>query len=566
MQKYLALAGQEATRPGLNLPRTQVQRHARHYPDYERFKEFYFDRLVNFAEDAIRWEGEDLTSYQRDVLQRFPQVHRATVRAPHGAGKTALSALAILWFALTRDGGDWKALTTAGSWRQLYVYLWPEIHKWARRLRWEIVGRPPFDRDELLQTKLQLTTGAATAVASNKPELLEGAHADQILYLFDESKSIGADTFDAAEGAFSGGAMGEESDVRSAESEAVGRRKYPLEAFALSISTPGEPYGRFYDIHSRKPGFEDWWVRHVTLEEAQRAGRITRQWAEQRKAMWGESSAVYQNKVRGEFCVQEESGVIPLAWIEEAMERHDAITQAIAEGKLDEPPLTLLSADIAYSGSNQTAIARFRQDYVEAIETALHVDTMTTAGKLMGICRSACGVSAAELARLSDSEQRQRLRRVKVVVDVIGVGAGVYDRCKEQGAHAIPFNAAEKTDRTDRTGELEMLNRRSAAWWGLREALDPTYFPTLCLPRDDRLLTELKLPKWKQNSTGKIVVESKDDIARRLNTLNAKSKSEQNSTSTDLADTIVMGLFMMTKKQRPPMVAPVSIERVSAWR
>jgi hypothetical protein len=69
------------------------------------------------------------------------------VRGPHGLGKTTVNAIAVLWFALTRDaaGIDWKAATTAGAWRQLEYYLWPEIHKWARRLRWDVLNRPPLN-------------------------------------------------------------------------------------------------------------------------------------------------------------------------------------------------------------------------------------------------------------------------------------------------------------------------------------------------------------------------------------------------------------------------------------
>jgi len=66
--------------------------------------------------------------------------------------------------------------------------------------------------------------------------LIEGAHAESLLYIFDESKSIAAPVFDAAEGAFAG----------------------PGEVFALAQSTPGEPSGRFYDIHARASGLEDW--------------------------------------------------------------------------------------------------------------------------------------------------------------------------------------------------------------------------------------------------------------------------------------------------------------------
>ena len=50
-----------------------------------------------------------------------------------GSVRQLASAIAVLWFALTRDaaGVNWKVVTTAGSWHQLTQYTWPEIHKWA---------------------------------------------------------------------------------------------------------------------------------------------------------------------------------------------------------------------------------------------------------------------------------------------------------------------------------------------------------------------------------------------------------------------------------------------------
>jgi len=214
---------------------------------------------VAFTHDCIEWpEGRALAPYQEEILGALATKHRAAARGPHGLGKTTTAAIAVLWFALTRNaaGDDWKIPTTAGARRQLTKYLWPEIHKWARRIRWEKVGRQPFAASELLTLSLKLKCGEAFAVASNSADLIEGAHADCLLYLFDEAKAIPDTTFDAAEGAFSGAG----ADTGQ-------------EAFALAISTPGEPQGRFYAIHSRKPGFEDWYVRHVTLGEAVRSRR-----------------------------------------------------------------------------------------------------------------------------------------------------------------------------------------------------------------------------------------------------------------------------------------------------
>lgn len=83
--------------------------------------EAYYNDPVGFARDCINWGDRELTSYQADVLQHLQDHHRVAVRAPHGTGKSAMSAITVLWFAITREasGTDWKAVTTAGAWRQL---------------------------------------------------------------------------------------------------------------------------------------------------------------------------------------------------------------------------------------------------------------------------------------------------------------------------------------------------------------------------------------------------------------------------------------------------------------
>ena len=46
--------------------------------------------------------------------------------------------------------------------------------------------------------------------------------------------------------------------------------------------------------------------------------------------------------------------------------------------------------------------------------------------------------------------------------------------------------------------------------------LDPSRDPDIALPVDDELLGDLTAPKWKILSGGKIQVESKDDIRKRI--------------------------------------------------
>lgn len=449
----------------------------------------YWSDPVGFLRDCIRWpEGKHPTVYQLEIMAALPERRRVSVRGPHGLGKTALAAWIVLWFGLTRDGEDWKIITTASAWRQLEVYLWPEIHKWARLLRFDVLGRPPLTDNELLHLNLKLASGAASAVASNQPALIEGAHADHILYLFDESKAIPPDTWDAAEGAFSG-AGGDTA----------------LEALALAVSTPGEPAGRFYDIQRRAAGYEDWWVRHVTLDEAIAAERVSAEWVEQRARQWGRDSAVFQNRVLGEFCSSDEDSVIPLAWVEAAMARWEANrTQPRA-------PFTCCGVDVARSGADFTVIAPRYGRRIEELRHSHLEDTMATTGRVVGVLQGAGSGYA--------------------VVDVIGIGAGVVDRLREMRLPVEAFNAGEGTPRTDMSGELGYVNKRSAAWWTMRELLDPGNGFEIELPPDDLLTGDLTAPHWRVTSGGRIQVESKDDIRKRI------------GRSTDSADAVIQAFW-----------------------
>lgn len=449
--------------------------------------ERYYDDPVGFARDCIDW-GTDggLTAYQADVYEALREHRRVCVRAPHGTGKSALSAISILWFAVTRDaaGVDWKIVTTAGAWRQLISYLWPEVRKWANKLRWDMIRDQPFQMSEMLNLALRLKHGSAFAAASSNPALIEGAHADSLFVVFDESKAVAAETFNAIEGAFSGTG----------------------EVFALAVSTPGPPQGRFYDIQTRKPGLEDWFVRHITLEDAIAAGRIDRRWAEQRRVQWGEQSSLFQNRVLGEFYAGEEDSIIPLSWAEAAVERWHAWDD---EGRPASPGPRTVGVDVARQGADQTCLAIRDGDVLKEIRAFSLADTMATTGRVAGILEA-------------DPERT-------AIVDVIGIGAGVLDRLREQGFRSQAFNAANSSRRRDKTGEMGFANLRIEAWYRLREALDPSAGSTLCLPPDDDMLSDLTTPRAAELlSGGKLKMESKDDIRKRI------------GRSTDKGDSVVM--------------------------
>lgn len=488
---------------------------------YSTFQTTYFDDWVALVHDCIDWpEGQGPTAYQCQIIADLQENRREAVRGPHGLGKTAIAAWCILAFALTRDGQegrDWKVPTTASKWRQLDKFLWPEVHKWARMLRWDVIGREPFDpRRELQVRTLKLTTGEAFAIASDQPDAMEGAHADDMLYVYDESKTIPGDTWDAVEGAFAG------AGPDTAQ-----------EAHALAISTPGPPQGRFYDIHSRKPGYEDWDACHITVEDAIAAGRVSRHWVEQRKKQWGQESAVYQNRVLGEFAASGEDTVISLALVEAANELWLTWRDAGFKGQFrcvgvdvgggGDPSMLALRFDVipmilVDQGPDRPAREVQIGSGIREIRRKTNPDPMNLTGITKGILDKHGGYS---------------------VIDAIGIGSGVTYRLREQGKTAEAFIAGASSNKTDVSGELGFVDCRSAAWWVLRELLERKL---IALPPDKEidpdgfvnLTGELTAPRWETRSGGKIKVESKKELR----------KASRLGHSTDAADAVIQAYWL----------------------
>jgi len=377
-----------------------------------------------------------------------------SIRGPHGLGKTTLMAWAILWFACTRPD-DTKIPTTASAWRQLDKFLWPEVRKWYRLADWDMWKELGGTVPEVFSLKLKVGEGCeAFAMASDNEELLEGAHGSNLLYVFDESKAIPNATWDAAEGAFATG-----------------------DAYWISCSTPGDRGGRFYEIQRKAPGYADWWTRHITLQEAIEAGRISREWAESRREQWGEGSPVYQARVLGEFPEQSEDMLINLSWIESARERELPI-----EGN------QVVGVDVARWGSDDSAMILRQGDCSLAGSWWNGNDTMETTGKVVST-----GVPAK--------------------VDVIGVGAGVVDRLREQGYPVEGINVGEGA-----SDKEHFFNLKSELYWNLRTRFQNGEMDLSRLSQTvyDRLSGELTSIKYGYTSKGQIKIEAKEDTRKRL--------------------------------------------------
>lgn len=468
-------------------------------------------RAERWLHDPVQWVADvlptvDLADHQKQAIQSLVVGSGKTAaRGPRGSGKTMPAALVALWFSSTRElaGIDWKAPVTAGSWLQLSTFTLPEIHKWVRHLNWQALGLSPWQRNKQLFTqRIKTAHGELFAINSDNPNLIEGAHADHMLLIVDEAKSVPDASWDAMEGYFSS----------------------PGEHYRFVISTPSSPAGRFYDIHSHRAGYEDWTAQHVTIEEAVRSGRVTQGWADQLAAQWGPDSQLYRCHVLAEFAGGED-GIIPLAWVEAAIERGRQINVGDCRPQI-------LGVDVAVGGADLSVIA-FRDG-----NDLYRLESWTTGDSLL----------AAERV------QRFAVKGTRVIVDPIGVGDGTLRTLqRDPTLTVIPFVASAGTKRRDKSGLMRFVNKRAAAWWNLRELLDPANEHPISLPDLPELVGELTAPGWREVAGGKIQVESKDDIRRRI------------GRSTDYADAVVQAFWDENTAILQGLSGLDDLTRTSTW-
>jgi hypothetical protein len=92
---------------------------------------------------------------------------------------------------------------------------------------------------------------------------------------------------------------------------------------------------------------------------------------------------------------------------------------------------------------------------------------------------------------------------------------------------AVGVVSSQGSDKRDPHSGYEYRNLRSEMWWEFRRALDPTSDDPVSLPPGSTLKAQLCAPTWRDQG-GKILIESKDDIRKRL------------GSSTDEADAVIM--------------------------
>lgn len=181
--------------------------------------------------------------------------------------------------------------------------------------------------------------------------------------------------------------------------------------------------------------------------------------------------------------------VIPSEWVRQSMARWTP------EGR-HATTMDSIGADIARGGKDFTEISRRHGVWFDELLSFPGSDTPD-------------GPIAASLIFSAIRD------KAPVHVDVIGVGASVYDHFKLIGGHCVPVDGRRTSDKTDRSKQLKFFNKRSELYWKMREALDPNFGQQVILPQDPGLRADLCCARWKLTARG-IQVESKDELIKRI--------------------------------------------------
>lgn len=446
-----------------------------------------------YLEQPALWFREKLKrhlwSTQVKILEAVRDHRMVAVQSCHGPGKSFTASGVVAWWLDCHPLGSAFAITTAPSWPQVEAILWREIKR--RYNEGKLRGRITLDCQwhmGLDGTKRADSSEELIAMgrkpADYDENTFQGIHARNFLAVLDEACGI------------------PESLWTSVLALATNEN-----ARILAIGNPDDPNSRFAKVCAAS---SDWHVIKIpvwetplfTHEVCKRfedeygiktnrtlpdedvpqdvaEGLVSPMWVRDRIKDFGIGSPVWTSKIDGEFPDVSDEYLISPALMQTC---YDTELPGLDKGRY--------GCDIARKGVDKSVMYRNRGGVIRLVEAWAKMDTMESAGKIAAVLKS------------------HGLSRVPAVIDIIGVGAGVFDRLREQRFNVAPHQGSQRA-----LNPAKFKNRRSEVWWSLREMM---YSGDIDLdPADEKLYANLTSIKWGIDSSGRIFVETKEDMEER---------------------------------------------------
>ena len=443
-----------------------------------------------YLHDPVSWvherTREHTYSIQRRILESVRDHRFTAVPSCHGPGKSFTAARVAGWFLDAHPPLEAFVVTSAPTDPQVKAILWREIQRAHRK--GGLPGRVTQDAQWKIADELVAFGRKPADIAAGSDEetvtAFQGIHARYVLVIFDEAGGIPKPLWNAAMSLLTN------EDARFL---AIGNPDDPSSEFArvcAGTTDDGGMSARGWNVIPISifdtPNFSG---EDVPAEL--RPYLPSQAWLDAFVLnVGGPGTSIYTSKVLGQIPEDRADGVIPWSGLhacrgEEATARIGALRVPVE-----------LGVDVGASDNGDWTIVRERQ-----------------------------GMRAGRRWTVQSSEPEDVVRTIvqaaresaatRIKVDAIGVGWSMVALVRRDlpNVQVDPVVVSEAAP-AGPNGE-QYANLRSAIWWEVGRLLTQQRAWDLS-EVDDRTLADLAEPRWWEDRSGRIVIEPKDEVRKRL--------------------------------------------------
>lgn len=456
-----------------------------------------------FIRDVL---GANLDGEQQSIVNSVQHNPRTAVASGTARGKDFVAACCSVCFLFltprwNKNGElveNTKVALTAPTDRQVKNIMMPEVSRLVSRAKSRGFDLPGIVTTDRVRTNNREWFLAGFKAGDDNTEAWSGFHAVNTMFVVTEASGISESTYNAIEGNLQGNSR-------------------LLIVFNLNVATGYAAMAMKSDRFT-KFRLNSLNAENVVKKKLVIPGQVDYDWVKDKVVNWcspiqksefneGEGdfdwegrfyrpNDLFRVKVLGMFPKVAEDVLIPYEWIEIANENWKRLQD---EG-FKPVKHCRLGSDVAGMGRDSSVLCPRYGNYVT------NFDVHQSAGKADHM-----HVAGMHVPYLYD-------KKAKAFIDTIGEGAGVYSRLQElgysnvysckysEGAHGLH----------DITGQYEFANMRAYCYWSLRDWLNPKNGFGAALPPCDKLMEEITETHWRFQSDGRIIIEPKEEIKKRI--------------------------------------------------
>lgn len=403
-----------------------------------------------------------LTDKQAEIAWSIKEHPNTSVKGANSTGKDFTTGRMVDWWLYVHDKA--VAVVYGPTDRQVTGIIWRHTRDGFRQAVGGLPGYmyPKAARYEIDDDRFAYGFSAQSGSSAQSGAGIQGFHSPNMLVIVTEAQAV------------------TDAEIESLLSLGPDR----LVLTGNPLSTSGEFFRSF---HSQRElwncitisGFDS---PNVVEGRVVVPGLATNETIKSWADRFGVASPVYKARVLGEFPDNTEDAIVNLAQAEAAVEREIPLQGAEA----------VLGVDVARFGDDDSVIYRRQSGVARRAYKVNGRPTTHIAGKVIELCQADPLIET-------------------VVVDTVGVGAGVFDMLKEQQrmipkVKLVPFVGGAKAHR-DR-----YANRIAEAWWRMREAF---VAGMIDIEDDDALISQITTRTYELQRDSKIQLESKVKMRER---------------------------------------------------